>query len=97
MTVAEHKKLKALKKHKLRDHMNEAELIFTALAEMSTRQIAEAERATGIEQNKKASKKGGNVAKKARVQLEEQTGKSVITNENYLPPRSDNNEIEDLQ
>lgn len=75
--------------------MNEAELIFTALAEMSTRQIAEVEQAVGMEPNKKAGKKGGNIAKEARVQLEEQTGKSVITNENYLSPKSQNNEIED--
>lgn len=76
--------------------MNEAELIFTALAEMSTRQIAEVEQAVGMEPNKKASKRGGNIAKEARTQLEEQTGKSVITNENYLPPKAKNNEIEDL-
>ena len=89
MAVKEHKKLKQLKSQNLRDHMNEAELIFTALAEMSTRQIAETEQATGLEPNKKASKKGGNIAKKARFELEEQTGRSVITNENYLPPKSD--------
>ncbi len=89
MTVKEHKKLKELKTQNLRDHMNEAELIFTALAEMSTRQIAEAGQATGMEPNKKASKRGGNVAKKARLELEEQTGKSVITNENYLPNKSE--------
>jgi len=95
MSVKEHKKLKQLKSQNLRDHMNEAELIFTALAEMSTRQIAESEQAVGMEPNKRASKRGGNIAKKARVQLEEQTGKNVITNENYLPPKSPENEIED--
>jgi hypothetical protein len=94
MSVKEHKKFKQLKSQNLRDHMNEAELIFTALAELSTRQIAETEQATGMEPNKKASKRGGNIAKEARVQLEEQTGRSVITNENYLPPKSQSNEIE---
>jgi len=93
MTVKQHKELKS---QNLRDHMNEAELIFTALAEMSTRQIAEAAQATGFEPNKKASKRGGNIAKKARHELEEQTGKSVITNENYLPQKSKNDEFEDL-
>jgi DNA-damage-inducible protein D len=96
MTVKQHKELKELKSQNLRDHMNEAELIFTALAEMSTRQIAEAVQATGLEPNKKASKRGGNIAKKARFELEEQTGKSVITNENYLSQKSTNNEFEDL-
>jgi hypothetical protein len=96
MTVAEHKNLKELKKQNLRDHMNEAELIFTALAEMSTRQIAEAVKATGMEQNKKAGKRGGNVAKTARLELEEQTGKSIITSENYLPPTAKENDIQNL-
>ena len=58
----------------LRDHMTEAELIFTALAELSTRQIAETYDATGMDENKIASKKGGRIAKKARLQLEEQIG-----------------------
>lgn len=57
MSVKEHKEVKQLKSQNLRDHMSEAELIFTALAELSTRQIAEAEQATGLEQNKKVSKK----------------------------------------
>ncbi|MBI4620549.1 MAG: hypothetical protein HY739_10355 [Desulfobacterales bacterium] len=70
----------------MRDHMNEAELIFTALAELSTRQIAESVDATGMVENADAGKKGGKIAKKARLELESKTGKSVITSENYLPP-----------
>ena len=66
--------------------MSEAELIFTALAELSTRQIAETEKAEGLQQNAKASKKGGKIAKDARLKLEEQTGKKVVTGENFLPP-----------
>ena len=57
MTVKQHKKLKNLKSQNLRDHMSEAELIFTALAELSTRQIAESTNATGMTENKVASKK----------------------------------------
>lgn len=57
MSVQQHKELKNLKNQNLRDHMSEAELIFTALAELSTRQIAESTNATGIEENKIASKK----------------------------------------
>ena len=60
LSVKEHKELKNLKSQNLRDHMNEAELIFTALAELSTRQIAETEKAKGIQQNAVAGKKGGN-------------------------------------
>lgn len=65
--------------------MNEAELIFTALAELSTRQIAEAEKANGVKQNAIAGKKGGMVAKNAKNELESRTGKKVITSENFLP------------
>ena len=86
LTVKKHKDLKHLKTQNLRDHMTEAELIFTALAELSTRQIAETEKAKGLKQNAIASKKGGNVAKNARKQLESQTGKNVVTGENFLSP-----------
>lgn len=85
VTVKEHKKLKGLQTQNLRDHMSEAELIFTALAELSTRQIAESVNATGMEENKVASQKGGGIAKKARLELETKTGKSVISGENFLP------------
>ena len=66
--------------------MNEAELLFTALAELSTRQIAETENAKGVNVNAKAGKKGGAIAKNARRELEAKTGKNVITGENFLPP-----------
>jgi hypothetical protein len=89
LTVKKHKDLKGLKTQNLRDHMSEAELIFTALAELSTRQIAETEEAKGLQENAKASKKGGTVAKNARKELESKTGKSVITGENFLPPAKD--------
>lgn len=86
LTVKNHKDLKGLKSQNLRDHMSEAELIFTALAELSTRQIAETEKAKGVKQNAVAGKKGGKIAKDARLALEQKTGKKVITNENFLPP-----------
>ncbi|OHB61747.1 MAG: antirepressor [Planctomycetes bacterium RBG_19FT_COMBO_48_8] len=88
VSVKEHKRIKGLKTQNLRDHMSEAELIFTALAELSTRQIAESTEATGMEENKVAGKKGGGIAKKARLELEEKTGKRVVSAENYLPPKS---------
>ncbi|MCA6368799.1 MAG: Bro-N domain-containing protein [Cytophagales bacterium] len=86
LTVKEHKQKKKLKSQNLRDHMSEAELIFTALAELSTRQIAETEEAKGLYQNAVAGKKGGRIAKNARVALEQKTGKKVVTGENFLPP-----------
>ena len=86
VSVAEHKDMKGLTSHNLRDHMSEAELIFTALAELSTRQIAENVQATGLPKNKAAAKAGGRIAAQARNQLESQTGQSVVTGANYLPP-----------
>ncbi len=64
--------------------MSEAELIFTALAELSTRQIAENIDAKGLEENKLPAKKGGQIAKDARKALEKKTGKKVISGENFL-------------
>lgn len=87
LSVKDHKELKGLKSQNLRDHMSEAELIFTALAELSTRQIAEVEEAIGLDENKTAAKKGGSIAKQARKQLEEKTGKKVVSSQNYLPQK----------
>ena len=84
--VKAHKEMKGLKTQNLRDHMSEAELIFTALAELSTRQIAESTEASGMSANEKAAKTGGNIARKARLELEGKTGKKVVSTENYLPP-----------
>jgi hypothetical protein len=86
ISVKEHKDLKGLETQNLCDHMSEAELIFTALAELSTRQIAETARAVGLPANKKAAKTGGNISKRARLELESKTGRKVVTGENYLPP-----------
>ncbi|MEI6316856.1 MAG: hypothetical protein WCO65_04005, partial [bacterium] len=87
LSVKAHKKLKNLKSQNLRDHMSEAELLFTALAEMSTRNIAESEQSTGLYENTIVAKKGGNIAKNARKELESKTGKNVITGGNFLPPK----------
>jgi hypothetical protein len=86
VSVKDHKAMKGLKTQNLRDHMSEAELIFTALAELSTRQIAESAGAAGLEPNKDAGKKGGGIARKARLELEDRTGRKVVTGENFLPP-----------
>ncbi len=93
LSVKKHKEIKGLKSQNLRDHMSEAELIFTALAELSTRQIAETDEAKGLQENAKASKKGGKIAKDARLQLEEQTGKKVVTGENFLPPNKEQKKL----
>jgi len=89
LSVKDHKNLKGLKTQNLRDHMSEEELIFSALAELSTRKIAEVEKAEGLEANKVPAKKGGKIAKDARLALEEKIGKSVVTGQNFLPKREE--------
>jgi DNA-damage-inducible protein D len=86
VSVKQHKALKGLKTQNLRDHMSEAELIFTALAELSTRQIAETVQATGVPENAEAGRQGGGIARRARRELEAKTGRRVVTGENFLPP-----------
>ena len=83
LTVKEHKGLKNLKRENLRDHMTDAELVFTALAELSTRNIAETMKTKGLEENKIPAQKGGRVAKNARLELEQKTGKKVVGGRNF--------------
>ena len=75
--------------------MSEAELIFTALAELSTRQIAKTMEAKGMAKNKIAGKKGDKISKKARLELEKETGKKVISGKNYLPPKTKGDSLSD--
>lgn len=84
LSVKEHKEVKGIEVENLRDHMSEAELIFTSLAELSTRQIAESDKAEGYDENKIAAKKGGKISGDARKNLEKQTGKRIIEGRNML-------------
>ncbi|MBA4719471.1 MAG: hypothetical protein HRO68_10410 [Nitrosopumilus sp.] len=86
LSVQEHKALKSLDSQNLRDNMSEAELLFTALAELSTRQIAETDEAKGLEQNKRTAKQGGTIAKNAKVELESKTHKKIVDSSNFLKP-----------
>jgi DNA-damage-inducible protein D len=85
ITTREHKNLKKIKQENLRDHMSEAELLFTALAELSTANIARKDKAIGYKKNVPPAKKGGAVAKRARKDYELQTGQKVMSNKNFLP------------
>jgi len=87
MTPSEYKKHKGLKRENLRDHMNDLELIFSMLGEAATTEITNVEHPLGFDANKKVSKRGGNVAKEARVKLENETGKKIVNKENYLQNR----------
>lgn len=84
MIPSKYKKLKGLKRENLRDHMTDLELIFTMLGEASTTEIARNKDAQGFDENKIAAKKGGKIAGDARKKLEIESGRKVVTNENYL-------------
>ncbi len=85
ITPSEYKKLKGLKRENLRDHMSDLELLFTQLGEASTTEIVRTNDARGLTENKDAAKRGGAVAGTAREQLEQETGRNVINNRNFLP------------
>ena len=83
-TVKDYKKLKGLKKENLRDNMSNLELVLNMLAEVSTTEISKKQKPEGLGENKKIARKGGNAAKKARVEIEKQTGKPIVTSKNAI-------------
>ena len=88
MGVARHKRHKGLKSHNLRDHMTDLELILTMLGESSTKEIARQRDAQGYGQNYAAAASGGAIAGGARKQIEEETGKPVVSGQNFLGSKS---------
>lgn len=89
ITPSDYKKLKGLKRENLRDHMNDLELLFTQLGEAATTEIARTDDVKGMAGNRDAAKRGGAVAGTARKQLEGETGREVVSKDNYLPkPRN---------
>jgi DNA-damage-inducible protein D len=84
ITPGKHKIIKGLKRENLRDHMTDLELIFSMLGEAATTEITRADDAEGFEESKHAARKGGEVAGKAREDLERKTRRKVVSRENYL-------------
>ena len=84
LTPSEYARFKQLKRENLRDHMTDLELIFSMLGEAATTEIARNRDAQGFPQNKKAARDGGEVAGKARKDLEIKSGRKVVTSENYI-------------
>ena len=78
-TTKEYKVLKGLKKENLRDNMTNTELILNMLAEASTKDISQAVNPKTLSESKKIAKQGGNIAGNARKELEQKTGKKVIS------------------
>jgi hypothetical protein len=96
ISVKEYKKLKGLKKENLRDNMTNLELVLNMLAEASTTEISKEKKPKGLIENQKVARKGGNAAKKARVEIEKQTGKPIVTGKNAenILKNSNTNNIE---
>jgi len=86
MSTKEYKQYKGLRKESLRDNMTNLELIFNMLAEASTTEISKVENPDGFEDSRDVAKRGGNIAGNARQELEEVTGKSVISKKNSKNP-----------
>ena len=82
MTTRQYKRLKGLKKENLRDNMSDLELVLNMLAEASTTSISRTEQPKGLEENKKVARRGGRIAGNARRELEQETGRPVVTAEN---------------
>lgn len=82
MSTRQYKNLKGLKKENLRDNMSDAELVLNMLAELSTTELSKAEQPQNFEENRNVAQRGGRVAGNARKEIEQQTGKPIITSEN---------------
>lgn len=91
-SVRDYKKFKELKKENLRDNMTNLELVLNMLAEASTTEISKKQKPKGLQQNKEIARKGGFAAKKARMEIEKQTGENIITSKNakqFKPKKTD--------
>jgi len=93
ITPSDYKKIKGLKRENLRDHMDDFELIFTMLSERSTTEIHRQENSTGMPKLKSDANRGGKIAGVARNELEKELGRSVVSNENYLPKSRKNKSL----
>ena len=79
MTAKEYKRFKGLKKENLRDNMTNKELVLNMLAELSTKEISESKQPATFGEHMDIAKAGGEVARNARLELEQKTGKPVIS------------------
>ena len=79
MTAREYKRFKGLKKDNLRDNMTNKELVLNMLAELSTKEISESRNPETFGEHMQVARQGGEIARNARMELEEKTGKAVIS------------------
>lgn len=95
-TVGQYKNFKGLKKENLRDNMTNLELVLNMLAEATTTEISKENKPKTFEDNKRIAKKGGEIAGDTRKKIEQQTGKSIVSQQNakILKESRKNKEIE---
>jgi hypothetical protein len=93
-STKEYKQYKGLKKENLRDNMTNKELVMNMLAELSTKEISEALKPQSISEHEDVAKRGGGVAKEARLKLEAETGKPVVSQQNAKRLRLSNKDPE---
>jgi len=84
MKASEYKAFKNIRKESLRDNMNDIEVALTDLGEIATRELAREHKPYGLEQNRAIAKRGGNIAKVTRDNLERELGRKVISDKNSL-------------
>ena len=84
MTTKGYKQLKGIKKENLRDNMTTLEIVLNMLAEATTTEITKTMNPMGLEENKVVAKRGGSIAGNARKEIEQETGKPVITSKNAV-------------
>ena len=87
MKASEYKDYKGIRKESLRDNMSDLEILLTDIGETATRELAKKYNPRGLIQNKEIAKRGGNIAKNTRDNLEKELGRSVITKENNITRR----------
>ena len=97
MTTRQYKSLKGLKKENLRDNMSTLELALNMLAEATTTELTKVLDPQGLEENRTVAKQGGKVAGNARMEIESQTGRSVITANNAEVLRLGNTVVETIE
>ena len=91
MTASEYKEFKGIRKENLRDNMTDLEVAITNIGELATREISKNEKPRGLKENRKVAKRGGSVAKKTKDFFEEETGSKIISKENNLNYKYEDN------
>ncbi len=94
LDVKSYKKLKGLKKENLRDNMSNLELVLNMLAEATTTEISKEKKPKNFDQNKKIAKQGGTIAGNTRKEIEEKTGKTVVTKRSAIDTLQDKKKLE---